>query len=104
MRRIHIALAVDNLEQTIQDYTERLGAPPTAVLGGRYALWRTPEVNLSVNSELGSAPRLRHLGFEDDGVVGHTESTDVNGLLWEAFHPDWQIDALAEVYGAPESR
>jgi catechol 2,3-dioxygenase-like lactoylglutathione lyase family enzyme len=103
MRRIHIALAVDDLNATIHDYTERLGAAPTVVVPGKYALWRTSEVNLSVNSDVTQTERLRHIGFEDDQVTEKTRSTDVNGLMWEAFNPDQQDHEIVEVYGPIES-
>jgi catechol 2,3-dioxygenase-like lactoylglutathione lyase family enzyme len=101
MRRLHVALAVDDLVATVRDYSERLGAEPIAVVPGRYALWRTPEVNLSVNSDVATGERLRHLGFEDDAVTTKSESTDVNGLLWESFSPRWQNEGIIRVYGPP---
>jgi hypothetical protein len=99
MRRIHIALAVDDLEATISDYTVRLASPPVAVVPGKYALWRTPEVNLSVNADAESAERLRHLGFEDDAALDMTSEHDVNGLMWERFNATWQDEGLVRVYG-----
>lgn len=101
MRRIHVALAVDDLQVTIRDYTARLGAPPVAVVPGKYALWRTPEVNLSVNCDVDTTHRLRHLGFEDDAVVEKTEDVDVNGIMWEAFDAQWQDAGIVQVYGPP---
>jgi hypothetical protein len=98
MRRLHIALAVDDLDATIHDYSQRLGADPVVVVG-KYALWRTPEVNLSVNCDVAAGDRLRHLGFEDDAVNTKSESTDVNGLLWESFSPRWQDEGIMRVYG-----
>ncbi len=99
MRRLHVALAVDDLDATIREYSDRLGAEPVAVVAGKYALWRTPEVNLSVNCDVASDQRLRHLGFEDDDVVAKSESTDVNGLMWESFSPQWQDEGIIQVYG-----
>jgi catechol 2,3-dioxygenase-like lactoylglutathione lyase family enzyme len=101
MRRIHIALAVDDLEDSIADYAERLGARPVTVVPGKYALWRTPEVNLSINCDVDVTQRLRHLGFEDDDVVAKSESSDVNGVLWEAFNARLQDQAITQVYGEP---
>jgi catechol 2,3-dioxygenase-like lactoylglutathione lyase family enzyme len=98
MRRLHIALAVDDFDATIHDYSQRLGADPVVVVG-KYALWRTPEVNLSVNCDVAAGDRLRHLGFEDDAVNTKSESTDVNGLLWESFSPRWQDEGIMRVYG-----
>ncbi len=99
MKRIHVALA-DDLDATIADYTERLGAPPVAVVTGKYALWRTAEVNLSVNADMATTTgRLRHLGLEDDEVATKSETTDVNGIMWESFSPACQDEGIATVYG-----
>lgn len=99
MRRIHVALSVHDLEATIADYSVRLGAPPVAVVPGTYALWRAPEVNLSVHAAAPGSERLRHLGFEDDAAVTKTEELDVNGITWERFSPAWQDRGIVEVYG-----
>lgn len=101
MRRIHVALAVDSLEATVADYTARLGAEPVAVVPGKYALWRTPEVNLSVNADTSPEQRLRHIGFEDDTVMAKQEDHDVNGIMWETFSPTWQDEGIVRVYGQP---
>lgn len=104
MRRIHVALAVDSLEATVADYTVRLGAEPVAVVPGKYALWRTAEVNLSVNADTPTEQRLRHLGFEDDAATERAEDCDVNGITWESFSPSWQDEGLVRVYGQPLPR
>jgi hypothetical protein len=109
-RRFHLALAVDDLDATIADYTIRLGEAPAVVVDGRYAVWRTPEVNLSVSVSVpdagpgpGSAAgqRLRHVGFEDDDAVTGPRTVDVNGLEWEAFSLVHQDAEIARVYGSP---
>ena len=99
MARIHIALMVDELERSIAEYSQRLGAEPVVVVSGRYALWRTTEVNLSVTVGSGAAGRLRHLGFEDDAAQEMTESRDVNGIIWEHFSADQQAREIESVYG-----
>jgi hypothetical protein len=101
MRRLHVALAVDDLDATIRDYTGRLGGDPVAVVPGKYALWRTPEVNLSINCDVALTERLRHIGFEDDAAIARTESTDVNGLMWEWFDAKGQDAEIIRVYGPP---
>lgn len=100
-RRLHVALAVRDLQATITDYSARLGAEPVAVVPAKYALWRTPEVNLSVNADGDPTQPLRHLGFEDDSVTETTMETDVNGLRWESFHPRWQQESITTAYGSP---
>jgi catechol 2,3-dioxygenase-like lactoylglutathione lyase family enzyme len=97
--RFHVALAVDDLEATIADYSARLGADPVAVVSDKYALWRTPEVNLSVNADTEGTERLRHLGFEDDAAAEMTSDHDVNGVMWERFNATWQDEGLVRVYG-----
>jgi hypothetical protein len=44
------------------------------------------------------------VGFEDDAVEGYSSSTDVNGLLWEAFSVKEQDDRIVEAYGRPVRR
>ena len=55
MKRFHIALAVASLDASIADYSERLGQPPTAVVPGLYAMWRTELLNFSINETPESA-------------------------------------------------
>ena len=83
MRRIHIALAVDDLEASVLDHSRRLGAEPVAVVAG-------------------GGERLRHLGFEDDDAATMTASTDVNGLVWEHFSAEQQAGEIEAVYGTPD--
>jgi catechol 2,3-dioxygenase-like lactoylglutathione lyase family enzyme len=99
VRRLHVALAVDDLEASIRDYSVRLGADPIVVVSGAYALWRTAEVNLSVNCDPLLTERLRHLGFEDDAIVSKTMATDVNGLVWESFSAAQQDEEIVRAYG-----
>ncbi len=99
MRRFHIALAVANLAQSIEDYRRRLGVPPTAVVPGKYALFRTEQLNFSINQMPERAGQLRHLGFEDETARGFSSDHDVNGIEWELFSPSDQDAKIPEVYG-----
>jgi len=99
MKRFHIALAVANLDESIADYSTRLGQPPTAVVPGLYAMWRTDLLNFSINETPAMAGQLRHVGFEDDSVDGYTKSTDVNGLDWERFSAAEQDRRIVSKYG-----
>jgi len=99
MKRFHIALAVASLEASIDDYSARLGQPPTAVVPGRYAMWRTDLLNFSINEMPHKSGQLRHVGFEDDSVEGYSSSKDVNGIEWELFSPADQDAKIPEVYG-----
>ena len=103
MRRIHIALVVEDINGTISDYSDRLGAGPVVVVQGRYALWRTPEVNLSVSVGGSGSGGLSHLGVEDDAAVVKTKSTDVNGLLWEHFSAASQDEEIVRLFGTSDA-
>ncbi|MFK4443734.1 catechol 2,3-dioxygenase-like lactoylglutathione lyase family enzyme [Caballeronia udeis] len=99
MKRFHIALAVASLEQSIADYTQRLGQEPTAVVPGAYAMWRTDLLNFSINESPAQAGLLRHIGFEDDTAAGFAKTRDVNGIEWEQFSPGEQDRRIEETYG-----
>ena len=100
MRRFHIAIAVADLNASIEDYRHRLGVAPTAVVPGKYALFRTEQLNFSINEIPARAGQLRHLGFEDDGATGFSSDHDVNGIEWELFSPAGQDAKIPEVYGS----
>jgi catechol 2,3-dioxygenase-like lactoylglutathione lyase family enzyme len=101
MRRFHIALAVADLQESIRDYSRRLGARPTAVVAGKYAMWRTDQLNFSINQIPERAGQLRHLGFEDDSATGFSSDHDVNRIEWELFSPTAQDEKIVEFYGVP---
>ena len=101
MRRFHIALAVADLSASIRDYNARLGVEPTAVVAGKYAMWRTAELNFSINQIPERAGQLRHLGFEDTAAGGFSSDHDVNGIEWELFSPKAQDEKIVEFYGVP---
>jgi hypothetical protein len=101
MRRFHIALAVADVANSIRDYTNRLGQAPTVVVNGKYAMWRTQQLNFSINELPHHAGQLRHLGFEDESAQGFFVERDINGIEWELFSPDDQHKKIREMYGNP---
>ncbi len=101
MKRFHIALAVRSLDESITDYTTRLGQAPSAVVAGKYAMWRTDLLNFSINQMPERAGQLRHVGFEDDAVEGFSSTADVNGIEWESFSRKEQDARIVEMYGIP---
>ncbi|WP_020166585.1 MULTISPECIES: hypothetical protein [Methylotenera] len=101
MKRFHIAIAVQDLKESIADYTERLNQTPIAIVEGKYAMWRTDLLNFSINQIPERAGQLRHLGFEDDATQGFTSVTDVNGIEWESFSQKEQDERIVEMYGVP---
>ena len=99
MKRFHIALAVANLDNSIADYSLRLGKEPTVVVSDKYAMWRTDTLNFSINQIPERAGQLRHVGFEDESVQGFSSDYDTNGLEWELFSPQAQDQKIVEIYG-----
>lgn len=99
MKRLHLAISTDNIEKTVQDYTQRLGVAPCSCVAGQYALWRTECFNLSVRQDASCAPgSLRHLGWEDDQATTFTQETDVNGIVWERFSAAVQADEINQLW------
>lgn len=103
MKRFHIALAVANLEESISDYSSRLGQPPSSVVPGQYAMWRTDLLNFSINEKPERAGQLRHVGFEDDTAEAYSSNVDVNGIEWELFSAAEQDARIVSTYGVPVS-
>lgn len=99
MKRINIAIATHNIDATVQDYTNRLGADPVVIVPGDYALWRTETLNFSVRQDLTCQPgELRHLGWEDDAASHFTAETDCNGILWEHFSAHHQGTEINQIW------
>ena len=96
MQKIHLALAVTNLSESITDYTERLESEPCLVIQNQYALWRTELLNLSITQTHHEKAGFRHLGWEDDQAKGFTSSEDTNGITWEHFDFSSQIKAIEQ--------
>lgn len=101
MKRFHIALAVADLDASIDDYSRRLGQPPQAVVPGKYAMWRTDQLNFSIKQQAECAGQLRHVGFEDDDVHGFSSDADVNGIPWERFSAVAQDLRIISTHGVP---
>ncbi|MDQ6645662.1 MAG: hypothetical protein M3Y93_00310, partial [Pseudomonadota bacterium] len=99
MKRFHIALAVADLNASIADYSARLGQPPQVVVADTYALWRTDQLNFSINQQAEGAGQLRHVGFEDDEATGFHCDADVNGIAWENFSSLAQDLRIISTYG-----
>ncbi len=97
MKRFHISISVDDFAASIADYSERLGTSPSIVKDNRYALWRTDTLNFSISQKPDQpAGLVRHIGFEDDDATGFSESTDVNGIIWETFSKETQAAEIRD--------
>ena len=115
MKRFHVHVAVDNLQDSIRFYSSVFGAPPTVVKDD-YAKWMLddPRVNFAI-SHRGARTGLDHLGLqvdsdaelkgmrqnliaaqapvleENDKACCYAKSdkywiTDPQGIAWETFH------------------
>ena len=98
MRVLHLALAVSNIEQSVADYSARLGALPIVVVPGEYALWRTETLNLSIRKTSELSGTLRHLGWEDAEAKKFSAETDCNGIIWEKFTASHQAQEINEIW------
>jgi hypothetical protein len=99
MKKLHLALATHDIAATVADYTRRLECAPEVVVAGEYALWRTPNLNLSVRNDPQCAPgQLRHLGWEDDAAERLSSEQDVNGILWEHFSAAQQAEEIEQAW------
>ena len=97
-RRLHVALAVRDLDESIRDYSVRLGGPPCCIVSGTYALWRTDSFNLSISVIPTAAGTLRHLGFEDSAAATMTVEADANGFEWERFTKEQQRSEILKLW------
>ena len=78
MKKLHIAISTNKIEESIRDYSARLGAPPCSFVSNEYALWRTELINFSIRMDSSCPPgELRHLGWEDDSASSFSEEKDI---------------------------
>lgn len=98
MKKFHIALAVKDITESVQDYSMRLGMQPVCVIPGEYALWRTESLNFSIRKDPESVCQLRHLGWEDAKATQFSSEKDVNGILWESFSEEVQKEEIENIW------
>ena len=125
MKRLHVHLAVANLDQSISFYSTLFGAAP-AVVKPDYAKWmlEDPRINFAISAGQHEEQGIQHLGIQAEStdelgeVYGRLRAAerpvleegrttccyaksekswtaDPDGLVWEAFHTDGE----ATVYG-----
>ncbi len=100
MTRFHISIAVSDFSASVADYSKRLGCTPSVSVEGRYALWRTELLNFTISCKEGQASGVvRHIGFEDAAEKTFREEKDANGITWEYFSADSQMQEVKEKFG-----
>lgn len=85
MKRLHVHVAVSDLDQSIRFYSTLFAAKPTKVEAD-YAKWMLddPRVNFAISTHSGAAPGVDHLGIQvEDGA----ELQEVYGRLKQAEGP-----------------
>ena len=123
MRRMHIGLQVDDLDESIAFYTRLFGVEPT-LRRPDYAKWmlEDPRVNFSLDTHGCGFPGSAHYGIQveshpeleqmrehidsagmaradqDDLVCGYQLQhkswvTDPDGVMWEAFFTEGVVDS-----------
>lgn len=99
MKKLHLALAVADIEHTVADYTRRFCQDPDLVIPQTYALWRTDQLNVSVRqTRPEEAGKLRHLGWESSDAEEFTSDVDCNGIVWETFSAEDQAREIKETW------
>ena len=127
MKRLHVHVSVDNLNNSIKFYSGMFGTEPTVVKPD-YAKWmlEDPRINFAI-SHRGAEAGLNHLGIqvESAGELGDMQArltslqpdvekeedvaccyaksdkywvTDPSGIAWETFHT---LDSIP-VFGEPD--
>jgi catechol 2,3-dioxygenase-like lactoylglutathione lyase family enzyme len=99
MKRLHVHVAVQNLNTSIQFYRELFNAEPT-VLKSDYAKWMLddPRVNFAI-SERNAESGIRHLGIQ---VENKEELLEVYGRLKRAEGPVLEEGATTCCYAKSE--
>ena len=101
MKRFHISISVADFAGSVADYSNRLGCRPCVVAEGRYALWKTDLLNFTISCKEGQAAgQVRHIGFEDDLLTEFQQKIDSNGIVWEYFSADTQMQEVKEKFGS----
>lgn len=98
MKKFHIAIAVSDIERSIADYSKRLEHLPQIIIPGEYALWRTEFLNVSIRKIEDASGIVRHLGWEDPDANKFTMEKDVNGLVWEHFNAEHQLEEIHQAW------
>ena len=118
MKRLHVHVGVDDLDQSVRFYSTLFAAEPS-VLKGDYAKWMLdePRVNFAISSVKHATKGIQHLGIQVDSTdelgevydrlrsadrpvleEGRTACcyaksekswiADPDGLVWETFYTD----------------
>jgi len=127
MKRFHVHVAVNDLQQNIRFYSSIFGAQP-AVVKDDYAKWMLddPYINFAISTH-GDKPGINHLGIQvdsDEALAGMQSQlseagalseekgiaccyarsdkywvTDPQGMAWETYHTLGTVEVFSEEAG-----
>lgn len=100
MKRLHVHVGVDNLDQSVAFYSALFGSEPS-ITKSDYAKWmlEDPRVNFAISCKEGAAKGVEHLGIQvEDGA----ELADVYGRLKKAGGPVLEEGATTCCYAKSE--
>ena len=99
MKRLHVHVAVESVEQSVEFYSVLFAAPPT-VRKADYAKWmlEDPHVNFAISAR-GRAPGVDHLGLQ---VESQSELAEVAERLRTAQHRLFDEGATTCCYAKSE--
>ena len=85
MKRMHLHVGVENIDQSIAFYSNLFDAPPTVVKPD-YAKWmlEDPRVNFAISTKIEGARGIEHVGIQAETL---DELGDIYGRLAEAGRP-----------------
>ena len=99
MKKLHIAIGVDNIEDSVKQYSIEFNESPVLIIPGEYALWRTDSLNVSIRkTKPEKIGKLRHLGWEKESVDKFTLKKDCNGIEWEEFDALLQEEEIKSIW------
>ena len=100
MKRFHVHVGVDNLDQSIAFYSGLFGTRPS-VTKPDYAKWMLddPRVNFAISQREGATKGVEHLGLQ---VEDQAELTEVYGRLRAADAPVLEEGATTCCYARSE--
>lgn len=100
MKRLHVHVGVEDIDQSIRFYSTLFGADPT-VIKPDYAKWmlEDPRVNFAISSGQHAEKGIEHLGIQ---VENETELAEVYGRLKAADRPVLEEGATTCCYAKSE--
>ena len=100
MKRLHVHVGVDNLDQSIGFYSTLFGAEPSVVKAD-YAKWmlEDPRVNFAISAGNHAAKGIEHLGIQAES---QEELAEVYGRLKAADRPVLEEGATTCCYARSE--